>query len=58
MGDKAGKRVGDEIDKQLEKTGGGGAAKKEADKLKDQLNKWDPFGKKKKAEVPRDSTGN
>ena len=58
MGDKAGKRVGDEIDKQLEKTGGGGAAKKEADKLKDQLNKWDPFGKKKKAEVPKDSTGN
>ena len=58
IGDKAGKRVGDEIDKQLEKTGGGAAVKKEADKLKDQLNKWDPFGKKKKAEVPKDSTGN
>lgn len=53
LGDKVGDKVGKELDKQLEKTGAGDKVKKETDKLKDKLDKWDPFGKKKKpAETP------
>ena len=56
VGGKVGDKVGKEIDKQLEKTGGE-KVKKEADKVKEKLDKWDPFGKKKKPEVPKDTTG-
>jgi hypothetical protein len=47
MGDKVGKKVGNEIDKQLGKTETGDKVKKEADKLKDKLDKWNPFKKEK-----------
>ena len=56
LGDKVGDKVGKEIDKQLEKTGGE-KVKKETDKVKEKLDKWDPFGKKKKTEAPKDTTG-
>lgn len=56
LGGKVGEKVGTEIDKQVEKAGGE-KVKKEADKLKDKLDKWDPFGKKKKTEVPKDTIG-
>ncbi len=57
VGDKVGDKVGTEINKQIEKVGGGDKVKKEADKVKEKLDKWDPFGKKKKTEVPKDTTG-
>ena len=58
VGDKVGKKVGDEIDKQLEKAGSNDKVKKETDKVKDKLEKWDPFGKKKKpVETKPDTTG-
>ena len=51
-------KVGDEIDKQLEKAGSNDKVKKETDKVKDKLEKWDPFGKKKKpVETKPDTTG-
>lgn len=55
LGDKVGDKVNKEIEKQAEKVGGD-KVKKEADKLKEKLDKWDPFGKKKKTEVPKDTT--
>lgn len=55
LGDKVGDKVGKEIDKQLDKTGAGDKVKKEADKIKDKLDKWDPFGKKKKTDPPKDT---
>jgi AsmA-like C-terminal region len=51
--DKVGEEVGKKVDEQLEKVGGD-KVKKEADKLKDKLDKWDPFGKKK----PQENGGN
>jgi hypothetical protein len=47
-GDELGKKAGSTIDSVLQKAGGDDRVKKEADKLKDKLDKWDPFGKKKK----------
>jgi hypothetical protein len=44
--DKVGQEVGKKVDEQLEKVGGD-KLKKETDKLKDKLDKWDPFGRKK-----------
>ena len=58
VGDKVGKKVGEEIDKQLGKSETGDKVKKEADKLKDKLDKWDPFGKKKKDTLPPNNNGN
>ena len=49
LGNDAGKKVNDVLDK----AGADKKTKEEVDKLKDKLNKWDPFGRKKK-----DSTGN
>jgi AsmA-like C-terminal region len=47
-GDELGKKAGGALDSVLQKAGGDDRVKKEADKLKDKLDKWDPFGKKKK----------
>jgi hypothetical protein len=47
-GDELGKKAGTTIDSVLQRAGGDDRVKKEADKLKDKLDKWDPFGKKKK----------
>lgn len=40
------KKIGDEASKKLEELGGD-KAKQEADKLKDQIKKWDPLGRKR-----------
>jgi hypothetical protein len=58
LGDKVGQKVGTEIDKQLGKTEAGEKVKKEADKLKDKLDKWDPFKKKKDPPPPPPDNGN
>ena len=47
-GDELGKKAGSKIDSVLNKAGGNEKVKNETDKLKDKLDKWDPFGKKKK----------
>jgi hypothetical protein len=47
-GDELGKKAGSTIDSVLHKAGGNDKIKNETDKLKDKLDKWDPFGKKKK----------
>ena len=47
-GEQAGKQVGSAADSLLKKAGANDKVKSEADKLKDKLDKWDPFGKKKK----------
>jgi hypothetical protein len=47
--DKVGQEVGKKVDEQLQKAGGD-KLKTETDKLKDKLDKWDPFGKKKTPE--------
>jgi hypothetical protein len=47
-GDELGKKAGSTIDSVLQKAGGNDKIKNETDKLKDKLDKWDPFGKKKK----------
>ncbi len=47
-GDELGKKTGGVIDSVLNKAGANDKIKNEADKLKDKLDKWDPFGKKKK----------
>jgi AsmA-like C-terminal region len=58
VGDKVGQKVGDEIDKQIGKTEAGDKVKKEADKLKEKLNKWDPFKKKDPPPPPPNNNGN
>jgi hypothetical protein len=57
VGDKVGKKVEDEINKQAEKIGVNDKVKKEAEKVKDKLDKWDPFKKKKPTEAPKDTSG-
>ncbi len=47
-GEQVSKQVGSAADSLLKKTGANDKVKNEADKLKDKLDKWDPFGKKKK----------
>ena len=47
-GEALGNKAGGAIDKTLEKAGGNEKVKQQTDKLKDKLDKWDPFGKKKK----------
>lgn len=47
-GDELGKKAGSAADSLLKKAGANEKVKNEADKLKDKLDKWDPFGKKKK----------
>lgn len=47
-GDELGKKTGAAADSILKKAGANEKVKSEADKLKDKLDKWDPFGKKKK----------
>jgi hypothetical protein len=47
-GDELGKKAGSAADSLLKKAGANDKVKNEADKLKDKLDKWDPFGKKKK----------
>ena len=47
-GEQVGKQVGSAADSLLKKAGANEKVKNEADKLKDKLDKWDPFGKKKK----------
>ncbi|MDZ7878209.1 MAG: AsmA-like C-terminal region-containing protein [Saprospiraceae bacterium] len=47
-GDELGKKAGSAVDSVLQKAGGNDKIKNETDKLKDKLDKWDPFGKKKK----------
>lgn len=44
--EEAARKVGDEASKKLEELGGD-KAKQEADKLKDQIKKWDPLGRKR-----------
>jgi len=44
--EEAAKKLGDEAAKKLEELGGD-KAKQEADKLKDQMKKWDPLGRKR-----------
>lgn len=44
--EEAAKKIGDEAAKKIEEVGGD-KAKQEADKLKEKIRKWDPFGKKK-----------
>ncbi len=51
-GAKAGEKVGSELDKILEKTGGNDKLKTGTDKVKEKLDGWNPFGKKKKEETP------
>ena len=47
-GEVVGDKVGEKIDKAVDKVGGD-KIKKETDKVKDKLDKWDPFKKKKPA---------
>jgi AsmA-like C-terminal region len=51
-GEVVGQQVGDQIQDQLDKTKAGERAKAEAEKLKEKLDGWDPFGggKKKKGQ--------
>lgn len=48
VGGEVGKKVESKIDDALNKTGAGDKVKSEAEKLKNKLDKFDPFGKKKK----------
>jgi hypothetical protein len=47
-GEAVGNEAGKVIDKTIEKSGLGDKAKGELDKMKDKLDKWDPFKKRKK----------
>ena len=55
-GDALGNKAGGVIDKGLEKAGANEKVKQQTDKLKDKLDKWDPFGKKKPKDTPVDTT--
>ena len=54
-GEAVGNKAGEVIDKGLDKIGGNEKVKQQTDKVKDKLDKWDPF---KKKPVPKDTTKN
>lgn len=54
-GEAVGGKAGEILDKGLDKIGGNDKVKTQTDKVKDKLDKWDPF---KKKPVPKDTTKN
>jgi AsmA-like C-terminal region len=54
-GEAVGGKAGEVLDKGLDKIGGNDKIKTQTDKVKDKLDKWDPF---KKKPVPKDTTKN
>lgn len=55
-GEALGNKAGGVLDKAVEKAGANDKIKQQTDKVKDKLDKWDPFGKKPKPTAPKDTT--